>query len=366
MGINKLLKHSISIVFISLVSSCSPPKEVLSIAHDHPQLSYAGRIDTTAISSRKLLWSGSSITLNFEGESINGIFQDSQGDSYFNVIVDGRLKDIVRPATTKTSIELANNLGPGAHRIEVFKRTEWTKGSTAFFGFEISGDAKALKKPEAKKRRIEFFGDSITAGYAVEDTTGNDSPEGMNTNNYLSYATITARHFDADYRCICQSGIGIMISWFPATMPDIYDKLDPSKEKSNWSFALYQPEIVVVNLMQNDSWLVHRPEREEFVNKFGVNAPDSTFIINAYQQFVADLRNHYPDATMICMLGNMDITKEGSLWPNYVKQAVENLEDKKIHHLFTDYKDSPGHPSIAEQARIANELIAFIEKNVAW
>ncbi len=354
------------LVILGLLSTCAPPKEVLDVNYLNSQIKYSGRVDTTTSKSAEMYWSGSSIKLNFEGESIKGQLKDSQGDNYFSVILDGKFHSIVRPTTKKKYYQLASGLTPGQHTIELFKRTEWPKGITKFYGFQIEGKGKVNSKEAPKSRKIEFFGDSITAGYAVEDTTGNDSPVGTNTNNYLSYAAITARHYDAEYRCMCHSGIGIMISWHATTMPDIYDKLNPGDPSSQWDFANYQPDIVIVNLMQNDSWLVNRPEREEFKKKFGEQAPEEAYIINAYQQFIAKLRIHYPRSKIICMLGNMDVTKEGSVWPGYVEKAVNNLTDENIYTHFVDYKNTPGHPSVSEQQDMANSLIAFIDENIQW
>ena len=47
------------------------------------------------------------------------------------------------------------------------------------------------------------------------------------------------------------------VSWDPLIMPEIYDRLVPTDSTSKWDFSLYRPDIVVVNLFQNDSWLVH-------------------------------------------------------------------------------------------------------------
>ena len=69
---------------------------------------------------------------------------------------------------------------------------------------------------------------------------------------------------------------------------------------------------------------------------------------------------------MICMLGNMDATREGSVWPDYVKRAVTELNDPKIYTLFVPYKNTPGHPTIAEQQEMANILIQFIDENIDW
>ena len=98
----------------------------------------------------------------------------------------------------------------------------------------------------------------------IEDLSGKDSPDSTYTNNYLSYAALTARHYSADYHCICKSGIGITVSWFPEIMPEIYDRLDPTDPKSKWDFSFYIPDVVVINLLQNDSWLVNMPDSEEF------------------------------------------------------------------------------------------------------
>ena len=61
------------------------------------------------------------------------------------------------------------------------------------------------------------------------------------------------------------------------------------------------------------------------------------------------------------MLGNMDVTKQGSEWPGYVKEAVARVGDTKIYTLFVPYKDSPGHPKVNEQKLIADKLTAFIQ-----
>ena len=76
-------------------------------------------------------------------------------------------------------------------------------------------------------------------------------------------------NFDAEYQCICKSGIGITISWDPLIMPEMYNRLIPTDSNSKWDFSLYQPDVVVINLLQNDTWLVNLPEYVEFKKRFG-------------------------------------------------------------------------------------------------
>tara|TARA_B100000809_G_scaffold264459_1_gene320352 strand:- start:7025 stop:8083 length:1059 start_codon:yes stop_codon:yes gene_type:complete len=350
---------------LSLVISCSSKKETF-IDYTNPQIEYSGRIDSSKIKGAELYWSGTSIKLNFEGESISALIEDEKGDNYYNIIIDNGNPFILRPDTIKRYHKLASKLTREKHTVEIFKRTEWDQGKSSFYGFKLEGNAKVLKKSASKKRKIEFYGNSITAGYAVEDLSGKDSPDSTYTNNYLSYAAITARHFEAKYQCICKSGIGITVSWIPLIMPEMYDRLIPEDPNSKWDFSLYTPDIVVINLLQNDSWLVDIPEHDEFKVRFGTKAPDEEHIISAYQQFVSKIREHYPKANIICALGSMEASKKGSVWIDYIKKAVNRLNDTGIFTHFIEHKESDAHPSIEEQEVIAKSLINFIEKNIDW
>lgn len=358
------MKYFCQLVFLTagliLLNSCANQGD-LFISHSNPQIEYSGRINSRQTQATDLYWSGTSLKINFEGQSVGAVLKDEKGANYYNVIIDQDNILILKPDTIKRYHQLVSGLKKGKHSLEIFRRTEWSKGKTSFYGFRINGDAKICPKSPSKKKKFEFYGNSITAGYAVEDFSGKDRSDSTFTNNYLSYAAITARHFDAEYTCICKGGIGIMLSWFPYTMPDIYDRLNPTDSTSKWDFSNYTPDIVVINLFQNDSWLINMPERKEFQTKFSTEPPNDNYIINSYSQFVSSIRYHYPEANIICALGNMDATREGSQWPGYIKKAINLLNDEKIHTLFIPYKDTSGHPSIKEQELIANSLIQFID-----
>ena len=351
----------IAALFSMLICSC---RQSLFVPYTNPKIAYSGRIDTSDRNYADLYWSGTTIKMNFEGTSVSALMDDERGDNYYNIIIDHADPVLLRPDTTKHFYQLASGLAEGEHAVEIFKRTEWDRGKTSFYGFKINGNPKVLPGPEPKKRKIEFYGNSITAGYAVEDTSGKDRPDSSFTNNYLSYSRITADHFNAEYSCICKSGIGITISWFPLIMPEMYNRLIPEDPNSRWDFSLYTPDVVVINLLQNDSWLVNMPDHDSFKLKFGAKKPDDDFIIQAYCQFVKSIREAYPEAQIICMLGTMDATREGSQWPEVIKQAVSELSDPGIYTLFIPFKNTPGHPSIAEQQEMAGHLIQFIEENI--
>lgn len=360
----KYIVYTYFLVILFLTSCKSNTRTIIS--NTDKDIKYWGRIDTTTTDSTNLYWSGTSIKLNFEGTSVKALLQDEKGENYYNILVDNDSAKLLRLDTTKRYYTLASNLKKGKHTVELFKRTEWDKGKTSFFGFKLNKQGKTVPKDTPKARKIEFYGNSITAGYAVEDFTGKDRPDSTYTNNYLSYAALTARHFNAEYRAICKSGIGVTVSWFPIIMPELYNRLDPNNENSVWDFSLYQPDVVVVNLFQNDSWIVNMPKNEEFKHRFGSKKPEDDFFITAYQNFITSLRKEYPKAKIICALGAMDATKENSKWMSFISKAVAKIADKNVYTHFMPYKNTPGHPSINEQKEIAKSLIAFIDKNINW
>jgi hypothetical protein len=288
------------------------------------------------------------------------------GNNRFTVVVDGKVQQTLNVDSTKRTYKLASGLSAGTHEVELFKQTEWAMGSTMIFGFTVDKGTTLLAAPPAKKRKIEVYGDSITCGYAVEDSTGQDRGTAPFENGYISYAALMARHFNADYVSISKSGIGVTISWFPLIMPEMYDRLDPNESNSHWDFKNYSPQVVIVNLFQNDAWLTKKPEHEQFKARFGTTAPSETQIISAYKNFISNVRAKYPTATIVCILGNMDATASGSPWPGYVTKAAQSLNDKRILTHFIPYKKTSGHPSIREHQQAADDLIKFMEKNVKW
>jgi hypothetical protein len=241
-----------------------------------------------------MYWGGSSFTVCFRGSSVSATLKDATGNDYYYVIIDDSIVRKIKIDSVKKNYLLADHLSLKKHSIKVFKCTQWDKGTTFFYGLDFSQDAKIITADAYKNRRIEFYGNSITCGSAVEDSSGRDSGESQYENNYLSYAAITARHYNAYYSCIARSGIGLIVSWFPLTMPEMYDRLDPLDSQSHWIFSKVDPQIVVVNLLQNDSWLVKLPANEQFKKKFGNTPPSEAIIIDSYHHFIKTIRRKYP------------------------------------------------------------------------
>ncbi|MGF7232384.1 SGNH/GDSL hydrolase family protein [Arachidicoccus sp.] len=355
---------SLSILFLAFLYSTVSLSQDVVIKNDNHKIRYSGRMEMKD-SATIISWTGSSAQFNFRGKSVKALLGDEMGNNFFNLIVDGKVVKKIHLKKGKHEYRLCDSLKNGKHSIELFKITEAAFGKTSIYVFQLNHGAKLLSLSPESKRRMAFFGNSITCGYADEDLAGdNSAPE--YENGYMSYAAITARKLHADFHCISKSGIGIVISWFPLVMPQMYDRLYFDNPDIKWDFARYSPQIVVVNLFQNDSWIVKMPENSEFKSVFGQKAPTAEFIINAYESFIKKLMVHYPNAKIICALGNMDASKADSPWIDYIKKAVAAINNSNLYTCIFPYKGTSGHPSEKEQLNMANQLTTFIDKNIKW
>ena len=335
------------------------------IAPDDKHLQTTGRIDDRDPARPVLSWPGTQIAGTFTGTSLAIVLDDERGQNFYNVFLDGDTKRpiILQADKGQQSYVVANGLAPGAHSFLITRRTEGAEGPSVFLGLELDDKAELLAPPARLSRRIEFFGDSITSGMGNEAPDDGRDDLAKDKNSYLSYASITARALEAEAHITSQSGIGVMISWFPFTMPDFHDQSNAVGDNdSRWDFSRWTPDVVVVNLMQNDAWLIGRDHKLQ-------PEPDDAQRIAAYQAFVANVRLLYPQAYIVCALGSMDATRAGSPWPGYVRSAVKNLAaagDKRIDTVFFPFTGYGQHPRVRQHQANAAILTRFIRKKMGW
>src|SRR5665647_1017942 len=228
----------ISIFLIQFFFTFSIPayaQENRLIKYNNRHLQYMGRVKMN-VDNTELYWSGSSIKLSFTGSSVKAILKDEKANNYYEVIVDDLGINKFKLDSNKTTYTLIQNLQWGKHTIELSKCTEWDRGKTLFYGFEIDG--RKLYNLAKPLHKMEFYGNSITCGFGVEDSVS-DSGVSKYENNFLSYASVTARHFKAQYHCIAKSGIGLMVSFARLTMPEMYNRLNPLDSLNVWDFRKY-------------------------------------------------------------------------------------------------------------------------------
>lgn len=362
------MKHLTSALSLALAAllQTSPSVAATPVAPDDKHLQYTGRIDFSVPKAPVISWPNTSIAGRFTGTSLAIRLDDQQGRNYFNVFLDDDLATplVIEAKKGEASYVVAQQLAPGTHSFLITKRTEGEEGATVFKGLELDDGAALLDPPPRPARRIEFFGDSITSGMGNEGALNGRDDAAKDKNSFLSYAAITARALNAEVHQTSQSGIGVMISWFPFTMPDFYDQLSAVGDNaSSWDFKRWTPHVVVVNLLQNDSWLIGRDHKLQ-------PEPNDVQRIAAYKAFVQRIRALYPHAYIVCALGSMDATRPGSPWPGYVRSAVEQLRkergDERIGTVFFPYTGYGQHPRVHHHRANAARLTGFIREKMGW
>lgn len=359
----------LSIVFAAAASQAEQrlPQVVQQpavITADNVNLQYTGRIDFSNKQAPSLSWPGSSVTAIFTGTSAAIVLDDQYGKNYFNVFIDQDWHNpkILKLDAGEKTYAIVDGLTPGEHKLTLFKRTEGEEGATQFKGLLLDQGQYLMAPPTRPSRRIEFYGDSITSGMGNESPEEGEDGNPADKNHYLSYAAITARALNAEHHTISQSGIGITMSWFDFIMPQFYDQVSAvGNNETQWDFSQWTPDVVVINLFQNDSWLVER-RHDVMLN--------DNHRIQAYVDFVSNIRRVYPKAFIVCALGSMDATKEGSDWPGYISAAVERMKneqkDTKIDTLFFPFKDFYKHPRVHHHQADAELLTQFIREKMQW
>ncbi len=348
-------------LFLSACGATVNP-DYSNIPASDSKIFYTGRILKT-VSTVVLSWPGTQVTVKFHGTLLSVTMEDQSGDNYYQVIIDNDSSYVLKPQKGKHTYILARNLKDRVHTVTMFKRTEYIFGKTEIYSFATEKRGRFLPAKSPHKMTIEFYGNSITAGL------GNEHPQGSSfnpqyENNYMAYGAITARMLGAEYVCIARSGIGMTVSWDSLIMPELFWRLDPFNPYLHWDYSTRQPQIVVVNLFQNDSWLVQRPEHPQYKLRFGDKKPDDEFFISSYERFIDTLATIYPQAQIICTLGPMSAVHPGSPWPGYIKIAVARLHTRRIHTFFFPYFVRHGHPTIKDHEQMAQMLTQFIRDSV--
>ncbi|MFT7839311.1 SGNH/GDSL hydrolase family protein [Saccharothrix sp. BKS2] len=241
-------------------------------------------------------WPGVYFEGRFRGTGVGVVLDDPHND--YDVQVDGTtVATLVTPGRTTHRI---TGLTDAEHRVRLVKRTESPWAAGAFGGFTAEPGGRLLAKPRARHRRIEFIGDSLTAGYGNTSTTRDCSANGgvaRNTNTDLAFGPLTARALGADYRVNAQSGLGMVRNYNGGdpgvTFRTYYDRVLQHLDESRRGHDGWRPQLVVIGLGTNDFSTAINPG-EPWTAESLVTAYRT-----AYHGFLDRLRHRYGPGTTI-------------------------------------------------------------------
>lgn len=287
--------------------------------------------------------------------------------------VDGvRVADTLLNAPEKTCT-VVDDSEARSHVVRIVKLSETAMSTCGVRAITV--DAPSIRPTPESSRFIEFVGDSITCGYGVDDPVAEHHFSTATEDVTKAYAYRTARALEADHSMVSISGYGI-ISGFSADgdtrvpnqiIPAYYTKLGFSygayqgqtPADVSWDFSARQPDLIVVNLGTNDDSFTqdHQARQMEYAA--------------ACTAFLRVIRQHNPDAQILCALGIMG----DRLYP-WLEKAVQDYAavtgDDRISCLRFAVQDpadgyaADWHPTAETHAKAAQHLTSAIREMMGW
>lgn len=340
----------------------------MEILLDDKNLSYSGRIDFENPKKPQMIFPSSNLRFSFIGKSAKIVVENHRvcWNNSLGAIVDGKEYKFRINNEGMTEIVLVDSEENEKHEIMLFKRMDSCHVIT-LHSLEISDNSVLLPKKEPFKRRIEVYGDSVSAGEVseAEEYVGKCDPEdheGEKSNSYYSYPWIFARKVDADLHNIAQGGIPLMkgTGWIEPDyigMEDIWDKVhyQTSLNKlTNWDFSKYTPQLVIVAVGQNCANPINFMEEEP-------QGERAKLWKSKYKKLVLDIRSKYPNATILL---TTTILMHHKNWDEAIDDVCVDINDNKVIHFMYSRNGmgTPGHIRGSEAEEMASELEKFVNE----
>jgi lysophospholipase L1-like esterase len=326
---------------------------------DDSHIQYTGRIDFDNPAAPRIWAPGVYIKAKFKGSIcqflINDELQGGHNHNYLEIVVDNQAPYRIQLKEKNNVINLPAGLSNGEHTVLICKDTESNIGYIDFLGFKCE---QLLPLPAKPKRKIEYFGDSITTGAGMDlSAIACNAGQWYDQHNaYMSYGASTSRSLDAQWQLTSLAGVGLIHSCcnMKVLMPMIYDKTFLIADSLTWDFKNYRPDVVTICLGQND----------------GVQ--DSTTYCTAYVNFIKAIRQHYPQADIVCLSSPMAdayLTAALKRYLTGITAFMNKTGDKRVTKFFFSRsynKGCGGHPDLDEHKVIAAELTAYIKQLKSW
>ena len=340
----------------------------MMIEFDNQKLRFSGRIDTSNPKKPQLIYPSSFLQFRFYGKSAEITVTNHRicWNNYMGAIIDGEQRTWQLNDEGKTTILLVDEEIPREHEVLFFKRQDCCH-VVVLEELNLSEESRLLDLPPLPARRIEVYGDSVSAGEVSEavEYTGKSDPEhyGQYSNSYYSYAWIAARKLNARIHNIAQGGIPLVTGtgW---VAPPIYPGMDFMWDKlhyhpqlgkvTNWDFSLYRPHVVIIAVGQNDS----NPEDYMKENPTGEKAQ---IWKQKYKELILNLREKYPK-TLILL--TTTILEHDVSWDAAIEEVCQGLSDERVRHFLyrENGRGTPGHIRISEAERMADELVDYLNR----
>ena len=290
-------------------------------------------------------WSNSGIEFCAKFDRITVFFGENSSNVpvMFKIYVDNH--EIKTAVSGKGVTAVVENLRDKIHDVKILRISEGSNPITVDKVQIYGKNPDFMLPPEKKRLKLEFLGDSITAGYGVLADSERMEYTTYEQDSTKTYAYLTAEALDAEIRTICISGEGICHSCGDSVgSPFISFFNRASRNTEGYTPDDYVPDVFVVNGGTNDK--KSHVTSEEFIG--GVIT------------LLTDIRSKYPKTPIIWMYGMMV-----HVFDEELKKAIDifNEKDKNTYCLivksvneYKNQKGTYGHPNVNASVRCSAVL----------
>ena len=346
------------------LAASSLRSEAALVPMTDPHLQIVGRIDRSDPKVVPLHWSGSLVRANFNGTSLALRLSatpnlsgkpDPNWAQYLWVIVDGQDDKAVQIKVEEAEKDypVMAGLKDGEHSLLIVKKTEAFSGDTLLSQIILDRGKGLSEPPQARRRRIQFIGDSLTCAYGVDCEGRPCEKDSANENAYHSWARVLADRFNADHHIIAQTGIGLRLGYTDRLLGEVIDGLRLSDFGATWDASRWQPDLVILCFFGNDA-------------DFGPNAANTVSQYKqSYVELIQQVRKSNPQAVILCTMGSW-ATDPKLPWVGIYNDAVREMntafKDSRVFAMpkGIKYTGIKTHPKIKDQIAIAGEVGDFV------
>ena len=312
----------------------------------------------------ELLNVASGFSVSFKGTSLSVRIYSAAGalgtfGGYIRVYFGGETKRVPLSKNGEYyDLTVASGLNADEiHTVKVLKAVEEDFSRVYISG--ITTDGAFYTPDEQSELLIDFYGDSITAGFGVLGNGGEQVISTEYCDGTLTYAAKIAEYLSADYNVMAKHGISLSSACDSNSvgfyMKDAYKNYSVYCDEE-WDYSAYQPDVIVINLGTNDYNSLIDATTGKFNPNYSTALKLKTFI-SEYTEFILNLHEKCPKAKILCCLGMMGGASLYAKISGMVDTLIAEGKDYVYGvELYTGKLGGYGHPSV-ESNEVNAEII---------
>lgn len=346
------IKICVIILLLVIGESWTAGQKVLP---SHKCIQFTGRVCQVDSSTVMFDWPSIQIKTAFTGTSCRVYL--SGGNEGFDIYLNGCLSKTIRLNEYDSCYLVAEKLKDTLHHLTITKRFASWGNPTVFKGLIIDENASLQAPDMSEKMRIQLIGGSILSGFGNQSCCIDCESIVDSSNSSLSFGALLANKLNADYHLISVSGKGLVREWGSPFLSisdpfgSYYDRVLRAKPTPEWDYALWKPNLVIINLGGNDFSTRPHPVKGHF--------------ISVYRALVRTIISRYPNCSIVCITSHKEPLR------SFAQEAVCSLNEEGLRNVvFFSYAPVPfslrgcdWHPNIAAHEQIADQLHVFLREN---